>query len=78
MMGGATPAMTPMGGMDMPTPSPSSLPNVPLTAEQYQTMRMEREIEERNRFLSDEELDAMLPTEGYKVLEPPAGCVSKL
>lgn len=40
-----------------------------------QTMRMEREIEERNRFLSDEELDAMLPTEGYKVLEPPAGCV---
>ncbi len=39
-----------------------------------QTMRMEREIEERNRFLSDEELDAMLPTEGYKVLEPPAGC----
>ena len=38
-----------------------------------QTMRMEREIEERNRFLSDEELDSMLPTEGYKVLEPPAG-----
>ncbi|BDA41401.1 Splicing factor 3B subunit 1 [Coccomyxa sp. Obi] len=72
-MMGMTPAVTPMGGMDMPTPSPSSLPKVPLTAEQYQTMRMEREIEERNRFLSDEELDAMLPTEGYKVLEPPAG-----
>lgn len=35
-MMGMTLAMTPMGGMDMPTPSPSSLPKVPLTAEQYQ------------------------------------------
>ena len=38
-----------------------------------QTMRWEREIEERNRPLSDEELDAMLPSTGYKILEPPAG-----
>ena len=38
-----------------------------------QTMRWEREIEERNRALSDEELDAMLPSTGYKILEPPAG-----
>lgn len=38
-----------------------------------QAFRLEREIEERNRPLSDEELDAMLPSEGYKVLEPPAG-----
>ena len=48
MMGGATPAIgatpmmgmtplaTPMGGMDMPTPSPSSLPKQALTAEQHQ------------------------------------------
>ena len=35
-------------------------------------MRWEREVEERNRPLSDEELDAMLPA-GYRVLEPPAG-----
>ena len=40
-----------------------------------QAYRLEREIEERNRPLSDEELDAMLPSEGYKVLEPPAGYV---
>ena len=40
-----------------------------------QAYRLEREIEERNRPLSDEELDAMLPSEGYKVLDPPAGCV---
>jgi splicing factor 3B subunit 1 len=71
-MVGMTPLATPMGGMDMPTPSPSSLPKQPLTAEQHQAYRLEREIEERNRPLSDEELDAMLPSEGYKILEPPA------
>ncbi|CAL5222736.1 g5143 [Coccomyxa viridis] len=72
-MMGMTPLATPMGGMDMPTPSPSSLPKQALTAEQHQAFRLEREIEERNRPLSDEELDAMLPSEGYKVLDPPAG-----
>lgn len=41
----------------------------------FQTMRWEREIEERNRELTDEDLDAMLPSEGYKILEPPAGYV---
>ena len=56
-----------MGGMGMETPSPSQLGKVPLSAEQYQSLRWEREIEERNRFLSDEELDSMLPPEGYKV-----------
>lgn len=32
-----------------------------MTPEAYQAMKLEREIEERNRPLSDEELDAMLP-----------------
>ncbi|KAK9858437.1 hypothetical protein WJX84_009169, partial [Apatococcus fuscideae] len=74
-MMGATPTIgpTPMGGMGMETPSPSQLGKVPLSAEQYQSLRWEREIEERNRFLSDEELDSMLPPDGYKVLEPPSG-----
>lgn len=44
-----------------------------LTAEQWQTQRWEREVEQRNRALSDEELDSMMPTEGYKVLEAPPG-----
>lgn len=44
-----------------------------LSAEQWQTQRWEREVEMRNRALSDEELDSMMPTEGYKVLEPPPG-----
>ena len=33
---GVTPGMTPMGGSDMATPSPSQLGKVPMTAEQYQ------------------------------------------
>lgn len=44
-----------------------------LSAEQFQTQRWEREVEQRNRALSDEELDSMMPVEGYKVLEPPPG-----
>jgi len=47
----------------------------PMTPEQYNTMRWEREVEERNKALTDEELDAMLPGEGYKVLEAPASYV---
>jgi len=38
-------------------------------------MRLERELDERNRPLSDEELDAMFPKEGYKILEAPADYV---
>lgn len=66
---GVTPMMTPGMAMGMETPMVKG----PMTPEQYQAMRLEREIEERNRYLSDEELDAMLPgsDEGYKVLEPP-------
>lgn len=44
-----------------------------LTAEQWQTQRWEREVEQRNRPLSDEELDSMMPVDGYKVLEAPPG-----
>jgi splicing factor 3B subunit 1 len=46
-----------------------------LTPEQQQALRWEREIEERNRPLSDEELDAMFPSSGYKIMEPPAAYV---
>jgi splicing factor 3B subunit 1 len=48
---------------------------VPLTPEQYNALRWEREIAERNKPLTDEELDAMLPTEGFKILEPPSSYV---
>ena len=78
--GGATPSMmtpggtTPMGqkAMAMATPSPAQM--LQMTPEQMQAYRWEREIDERNRPLSDEELDAMFPP-GYKVLQPPAGYI---
>jgi splicing factor 3B subunit 1 len=71
-----TPGVTPVGGVDLATPTPSAL-NLrgPMTPEQYNLLRWERDIEERNRPLTDEELDAMFPQEGYKILEPPASYV---
>ncbi|GMH15903.1 hypothetical protein Nepgr_017744 [Nepenthes gracilis] len=71
-----TPGVTPVGAIDMATPTPGQI-NLrgPLTPEQYNLMRWEKDIEERNRPLTDEELDAMFPAEGYKILDPPASYV---
>ncbi|KAM3271499.1 hypothetical protein ACQJBY_041975 [Aegilops geniculata] len=74
-MGNATPigtAATPFGAENLATPTPGHLAAVPMTPEYYHLLRMERDIEERNRPLTDEELDAMFPLQGYKILEPPA------
>lgn len=76
---GSTPLLTPGGStpvgtkaMAMATPTPGHLAS--MTPEQLQAYRWEREIDERNRPYSDEELDAMFPP-GYKVLPPPAGYI---
>ncbi|KAH0892507.1 hypothetical protein HID58_054936 [Brassica napus] len=45
-----------------------------MTPDQYNQARWEKEIEERNKPMSDEELDAMFP-KGYKVLNQPASYV---
>lgn len=67
-------AATPIGhtAMGMATPTPGHL--LSMTPEQLQAYRWEREIDERNRPLTDDELDAMFPP-GYKVLQPPAGYI---
>ncbi|XP_017780784.1 PREDICTED: splicing factor 3B subunit 1 isoform X1 [Nicrophorus vespilloides] len=77
--GHATPMLTPGGStpvgvkaMGMATPTPGHLAS--MTPEQLQAFRWEREIDERNRPYSDEELDAMFPP-GYKILQPPAGYI---
>ena len=78
MAGGATPSaftpgITPLGGVDLATPTPNSIQlRGSITPEQYNLLRWERDIEERNRPLTDDELDAMFPQEGYKILDPPA------
>jgi len=69
-----TPGVTPVGGVELATPTPGALQGS-FTPEQYNFLRWERDIEERNRSLTDEELDAMFPQEGYKVLDPPVSYV---
>ena len=62
------PAATPMGNQGLVTPMhPSQLggPAMPTT--------FGTDISARNAPLSDEELDLMLPSDGYKILEPPPG-----
>ena len=71
--GGLTPGgTTPVGprAAHMQTPAPGSKRQFTSNAEMQHKWNVE--IDERNRPLSDEEIDAMLPP-GYKVLEPPAG-----
>ncbi|KAK3719037.1 U2 snRNP component prp10 [Vermiconidia calcicola] len=55
--GSATPAN---GAVGMPTPAPSSV-------------TFGTDISTRNAALSDEELNELLPSDGYKILEPPPG-----
>lgn len=65
--GGFTPSgATPTGqkAMAMATPTPGHL--MSMTPEQLQAYTWQREIDERNRPLSDDELDSMFPP-GYKV-----------
>ena len=70
--GGLTPSgMTPSGvtptgakAMAMATPTPGHL--MSMTPEQLQAYTWQREIDERNRPLSDDDLDTIFPP-GYKV-----------
>ncbi|KIH69341.1 HEAT repeat protein [Ancylostoma duodenale] len=64
--GGATPLGTPAMGMKTPAAP------VAMTPEQMKNFLWEKELDDRNRALSDEELDALFPP-GYKILPPPAG-----
>ncbi|KAJ3292707.1 Splicing factor 3B subunit 1 [Borealophlyctis nickersoniae] len=63
-------AATPVGNMGLMTPTPGHA-QVPMTPEAVNAMRWEKEIDQRNRFLTDEELDSMFPQVGYKILDPP-------
>jgi len=61
---GMTPGQTPVGPINMPTP-------VPMTPELFQNIRIQKELDARNRPLTDEELDEMLPKDGYIIMKPP-------
>ncbi|CAG9460321.1 unnamed protein product [Pedinophyceae sp. YPF-701] len=77
---GATPAMTPsmttpFGAAGMETPVAGTKLQVPMTPDVMKELKAAREMDARNRPMSDEELDALLPSEGYKIVDPPAGYV---
>lgn len=61
-------AATPVGQLGLATPMHPSQAGGAMIPTAFGT-----DISSRNAPLSDEELDLMLPTEGYKVLEPPPG-----
>jgi splicing factor 3B subunit 1 len=67
---GATPTPSQLYGAS--TPSLSHAPLGSMTPAQIVQARHNAEMDERNRPLSDEELEAMFP-KGYRVLEAPAG-----
>ena len=62
------PAATPIGNQGLATPMHPSQVGVPVMPPTFGT-----DISSRNAPLSDEELDMMLPSEGYKILDPPPG-----
>eukprot|EP00457_Paulinella_chromatophora_P000527 gb/GEZN01000527.1/.p1 GENE.gb/GEZN01000527.1/~~gb/GEZN01000527.1/.p1 ORF type:complete len:1292 (-),score=288.54 gb/GEZN01000527.1/:359-4150(-) len=78
--GGATPGSssirgvgpTPKGNLGMQTPM-TAVQMTPQTPEQMTAARLRMELDARNRPLTDEELDLMLPVEGYEILVPPEG-----
>ena len=45
---------------------------IPMTPEQMNELRFQKDVDERNRPWDDAELDALFPTEGYEMLQPPA------
>lgn len=64
-------AATPVNAVGA-TPVRASGGAEPATPEEKIRARHEREIAERNKPLTDEELDALLPSDGYEIVEPPA------
>ncbi|KAK9938797.1 hypothetical protein M0R45_015517 [Rubus argutus] len=63
-------ALTPFGGAELATPTPGAIKAI--MPEQNNLFGWDKEIKERNMPLTDEQLDAMFPQPGYKILKPPA------
>ncbi|KAF8818747.1 putative U2 small nuclear ribonucleoprotein family protein [Cardiosporidium cionae] len=70
LMDGLTPGATPFGATGFPSIGTPMTPQI-LPPDQLLSLRIQNEIDERNRPLTDEELDQMLPSEGYEIVKPP-------
>ena len=44
-----------------------------VTPQNLQMLRLSKELQERNKYMSDAEIDELLPVEGYEVVKPPEG-----
>ncbi|PIA32620.1 hypothetical protein AQUCO_04400070v1 [Aquilegia coerulea] len=66
------PSLTTTGGLILSTPTRGAIMCGSLTPN---LLRLEKDIEERNCPLADEDLDAILPHEGYRILDPPTSYV---
>ena len=55
------------GGMETPMTG-----QIPMTPEMMNEMRYQKDVDERNRPWTDEDLDALFPPEGYEILQPPS------
>lgn len=66
---------TPAGYIGMtPTPSQLKTPDLlSINPSKLQQLRLEKELEERNRPYTDEELDKLLPglEDGFEIVKPP-------
>ena len=49
-----------------------------LSAEQMQMLKRERELDERNKRITDEELNRILPSKGFEIVKPPKEYREKL
>ncbi|KAL0481841.1 splicing factor 3B subunit 1 [Acrasis kona] len=70
-LGGATPVGT--SGMMTPTAAQLAQTNPEL----YNQLKIEQDLDYRNRPLTDEDLDNMLPSDGYEIMEVPASYIPK-
>jgi splicing factor 3B subunit 1 len=71
-MGAATPVGNIPGSM-----TPSVVQLAQTNPDLYKQWKAEQDLDYRNRPLTDEDLDIMLPSEGYEIMIPPADYVPK-
>jgi splicing factor 3B subunit 1 len=58
-----------------PSASAPGVPQTPLAASLSKAVALEKEMESRNRPWSEAALDAILPSEGYAIIRPPANYI---
>lgn len=62
---------TPSYSLDGSIPGTPLTPGIPTTPDQIQSLRIQYDIYERNRQMTDLELNQILPTNGYRICDPP-------